>query len=83
MVLPKNYLLEEGKEAPEGTVLCTCKTCKSQFAVPENEAKEVNDDNVCETCREAIDKAAAAVASSMITGGSAEAMETLNKALGK
>lgn len=83
MVLSKNYLLEEGKEAPEGTVLCACKTCKAQFAIPEDEAKGINEEAVCETCAEAIDKAAAAVASSMVTGGTAEAMETLNKALGK
>lgn len=82
MVLSKKYLLEEGKEAPEGTVVCTCKTCKQKFAIPENEAKDIKDDSVCETCAEAIDKAAAAAASSMVTGGSEEAIKTLNAALG-
>lgn len=82
MFISKDYLLENGKEAPEGTIVCTCKSCKSEFAVPEAEAKQL-ENAICETCADKIDKAVAVAASSMITGGSEEAMEAINKALGK
>lgn len=82
--IPQKYLLEEGKVAPEGTVECTCKACKNKFAVPAEELGEAKLDNLhCEECAVKIEKAGAEVAASLMSGGSAEAMDALNKALGK
>lgn len=81
--IPQKYLLEEGKVAPEGTVECTCKACKNKFAVPTEELGDAKTDMNCEECSAKIEKAGAEVAASLMSGGSAEAMDALNKALGK
>lgn len=83
MFIPSNYLLEEGKEAPEGTVIKKCRFCNNSFAVPVNEVEKVND--VCdnESCKEAFDKETAeAVHSLMKAPGSTEAAEAVKTAIG-
>lgn len=80
--IPNTYLLENGKEAPEGTVVFTCNKCGAKFAVPENEAGSITNNTLCEACADAVDNAAQVTAEANAMGGSAEAADTINKALG-
>lgn len=79
-MLESKYLLEEGKEAPDGTEVLECTQCKSKFAVPTEMAKEIKD-KICEGCSEAMKKVeAAASAAAMKTS---DAADTIKAALGK
>lgn len=83
MLIPNNYLLEEGKEAPEGTVVKTCKFCNKKFAVPASEAEKVKDVCDADACKEALDKEMTeAVHSLMKAPGSTEAAEAVKTAIG-
>jgi hypothetical protein len=52
---PKASYLEAGAEAPEGTIVKQCDTCKQNFAVSADYA----DATTCELCAEAAAKAQA------------------------
>lgn len=79
-MLESKHLLEEGKEAPEGTEVIECTECKGKFAVPVEMAKDIKD-KICEGCAEAKKKMeAAASAAAMKTS---DAADTIKAALGK
>lgn len=52
---PKTTIIDEGAEVPEGTIVKECTSCKQKFAV----SPEFADTSICETCAEAVAKAAA------------------------
>lgn len=61
MLIPSKYEIEDGKEAPAGSVVLTCDTCKKRFAIPTEEAaKEYSlmKSYACEKCGEIADKIA-------------------------
>ena len=59
-MIKMEYLLEEGKEAPEGTTVIECEKCHRKFAVPTG--ANLMAGNVCEECGAAADKENAATA---------------------
>lgn len=83
MLIPKSYYLEEGKEAPDGTVIKTCRICQSKFALPKDIAAQVTND-VCDddACKEKLDKEIGAAAATMLKDPK-EAADTIKAALGK
>lgn len=79
-MIESKYVLEEGKEAPEGTEVIECTNCKKKFAVPVEMVKNITD-KVCDVCAETVDKMkAAAGVAAMKTS---DAAETISNALGK
>lgn len=80
MLIPKSYALAEGKEAPEGTTVKTCKYCQSKFAVPNAELDKYKADT-CEDCGEKLDKDVAAATATLMKNP-AEAADAIKKALG-
>ncbi len=81
--IPSKYLVEEGKEAPEGTVEKKCRICGSTFAVPSGSELLVGDSDVCEGCKEVYEKQQAENA--LVDAKSdinAKTAEEVNKALG-
>lgn len=83
MLIPKSYFLEEGKEAPEGTVIKTCRICQSKYALPKEVADQVTND-VCDDddCKNKLDKEIGAAAAAMLKDPK-EAADTIKAALGK
>lgn len=84
MLIPSKYVIEEGKEAPEGTIVFECGVCKKKFAIPADEAKDMSIYNpVCEGCQQQADKAAAATSvADMKADTAASTADTIKKALG-
>lgn len=85
MLIPNQYLLEEGKDAPEGTVVKKCRICGKQFALPEDVAKQVGDTDICDadSCKEVADKEAAEAAHALMKSGvAAETEAVIKTALG-
>lgn len=83
MLIPSKYELEEGKDAPEGTVVMKCSKCQKRFAIPSTEAAKdfsLMQTLTCEACGEAADKAAIAAGVADMKGKEAE--ETVKTALG-
>lgn len=87
MLIPSKYVLEEGKDAPEGTTEATCKFCKRTFAVPTDEIKNGQSlAQVCDdpACQEANDKEVAAqVQALMNMGQNNESQQIIDQAVGK
>lgn len=80
MLIPSKYVLEDGKDAPEGTVLKKCKYCGRSFGVPVSEADSVTECCDDEECKKAADKEAAAQAAALMK--SSDAADTVKTALG-
>lgn len=82
-LIPEKYLLEEGKEQPEGTVVHKCKYCGRSFAVPKEESEAGKMAEVCDNdkCKELHDKEIGALTSALMKNPS-EAKEAIEKALG-
>ena len=86
MLIPSNYVIEEGKEAPEGTVVKKCRICGKQFALPEDVAKQVGDTDICDSdsCKEAAEKEAAEQTHALMKADvSSEVDKTIATAIGK
>lgn len=85
MLIPSKYLVPEGKEVEEGTVVKTCKYCGRKFAIPANEAAQYEKATVCDdqACIEKSNQEAAALASSLMKNpGSTEAANAVKTAVG-
>ena len=80
-LIPTSYLVKEGTSAPEDTVTKQCKYCHSTFAIPNNEVEMYKTD-VCEECKDALDKDIAA-ASAALMKNPTDAADTIKTALGK
>lgn len=81
--IPMNALVEEGKDAPEGTVKVKCSCCGREFAVNGEDAASslFNGVHVCEECKPAYEQQQAqANVNEMKTN---DAAETISTALGK
>ncbi len=83
MLMPNEYYLEEGKDAPEGTVVKKCSICGRAFALPADVAEKVGEIQVCDAdeCRETYEKQAAAEAAALMKPNN-ETAETIKTALG-
>lgn len=84
MLIPSEYVLEEGKEAPEGTVVKKCEICGKSYALPKDVAEKVGETNVCnsESCKETYDKKMAEAAAALMKPPT-DAADTISKALGQ
>lgn len=86
MLIPKEYLLEEGKDAPEGTIIKKCRFCNCTYVLPAEilgTNKKIND--VCDKpeCKSALDKEIGnAVHLLMKASTIADASDVIKKALG-
>lgn len=59
MLIPSKYVIENGKETPEGTVKMKCSICQKEFAIPAAEAAKdfsLMKSHVCENCGNEADK---------------------------
>lgn len=81
MLIPSSYELKDGATAPENTTVKECKYCHTKFAIPNAEAGNYKSD-VCEGCKDALDKDVAA-ASAALMKSQTDAADTIGKALGK
>lgn len=82
MLIPSNYYIKDDAELPTGCVERKCRICNSRFAVPEKEAANLSDVCDAESCKEAVDKEAAAAAAALMKPKT-DAADTVSKALGK
>ena len=80
MLIPTSYLMKDDN-APDGTVVRTCKFCQRKFAVPEERNAEYKPD-ACEDCSADLDKEIAA-ASAALMKNPTDAADTIKTALGK
>ena len=81
--IPSKYLIEEGKEAPEGTKVVKCKICGSAFAIPNGSELMIGDSDVCEACKETYEKQQAAQAEADSKADTAaKTADEISKALG-
>lgn len=84
MLIPSNYVIEEGKEAPEGSVTKKCKFCGKSFALPKDIADQVSDSCDSDECKTALEKEAVEQAHALMKApASAEAEKSITTALGK
>lgn len=84
MLIPKEYYLEPGKDAPEGTTVLKCSICGNAYAVPTDIAIKVGEAQICdcEECKEAAEKQAAAEAQALMKPAD-DTQKTIDTALGK
>lgn len=84
-VLPNKYVLSEGSEPEDGSVVKTCKYCGRRFGIPAAEASQYEKATVCEdpACLEKSNQEAAAMASALMKGpASEEAANAAKTAIG-
>ena len=60
-MIKMEYLLEEGKQAPENSTIVECEVCKRKFAIPAG-ADLLMGEKICAECADAKAKAEAAEA---------------------
>lgn len=84
MLIPKEYYLEPGKEAPEGTVVKKCSICGNTYAVPADIADKIGEEQVCDRdeCKEVLDKQMAEQVHALMKPA-AETQKEIDTALGK
>lgn len=75
------YLLEEGKDAPDETVVKVCNVCNRKFAIPVSEVSE--EDMYCEDCKDSVAKMIAENNISEMKNNNSDQNDTINAALGK
>lgn len=84
MLIPSEYLLEEGKEIPEGSVIKKCRFCNNTYTVPNDIASKVID--VCDKdiCKDLLDKEIGEAVHALMNPNKIEsASDIINRALGK
>lgn len=77
MYIPKEYHIDDGATAPEGTTVLKCSICGEAFAVPAEIAEKVSAIQVCDcdACKEAFEKQAAAEAHALMQAPQTEATQ--------
>lgn len=82
MLIPNEYYLEPGKDAPEGAVVKKCSICGRAFALPADVADKVSDVQVCDApeCKETYEKQVAAESAALMKSN--DAAQTIKTALG-